>query len=104
MHATLSKLRSDGTKVHRANFLAEHSTLHCKYTLVAHPVGMHTDWFGTKKIEDKENPDKKISVPNYSLENKTCFILPRTRPGDMGRGGQGCSKFVWALLDWTKKQ
>ena len=102
MHKTLSKIRSDGAKVRRANFLAEHSTLHCKYTLVAHPVGMHKDSFGTYSIFD-EKLKKKKRLPNFSLENKTCFIWHSACPGDIGRGGQGGSRFVWALLDWTKE-
>ncbi len=103
----------------RKKFLIQHSTLHCKYTLVAHPVGMHRDTFGRedsaqddnvmdnstflpikRKKGDSSTITKKVRrIPKYSLENKICFIDHCSTKGNPGRGGKG-STFVWALLDW----
>ena len=60
-----------------------------KFTLVAYPCGYHFDVF-----------DKKA----HSLENKICFSFDTTLNkdnSDIGRGGNGCNKFVFAILDWT---
>eukprot|EP00977_Amphora_coffeiformis_P026540 scaffold27668_cov167-Amphora_coffeaeformis.AAC.1 len=60
------------------------------FTVVTHPVGYHRDTFGKDKHKQHNSPD--------SLENKTCFYLPR-QTGSFGRGGDQ-HNFVWALLDW----
>ena len=60
-----------------------------KFTLVAYPCGYHYDVF-----------DKKA----FSLENKICFsydIEMNNNNNDIGRGGHGIQKFVFAILDWT---
>jgi len=76
----------------RTKFLIEHSTRHCRYTLVLHPVGMHFDSFGKSKNEGERK---------YSLENKRCFVdSHKSYRGHVGRGGQGNKTFVFALLDW----
>ena len=57
-----------------------------KYTLVTHAVGYHYDVFG-----------KGVNL----LENKVCFSLNTTEAcTDIGRGGCGIGKFVFAILDW----
>ncbi len=58
-----------------------------KHTLVQHPVGFHQDVFKKGK---------------QCLENKFCFVVHGNHKDDpMGRGGQGMSKFVVAILDWA---
>jgi hypothetical protein len=74
----------------RNNFLIQHSFLHCRYTIVMHPVGMHCDNFGTD-VETKEK--------SHCLENKRCFTNSSITHA-LGRGGDGSANFVWALLDW----
>ena len=60
------------------------------YTLVAYPVSYHFDIF--KKGE-------------HSLENKTCFCFNLYDDHiNVGRGGSGHTKFVFALLDWTNSK
>ena len=54
------------------------------HTLVQHPVGYHFDKFHGNKPK---------------LENRMCFIDSEV-DDDVGRGGAGPSKFVWALTDW----
>lgn len=58
------------------------------YTLVAYPVAYHTDTFADGEA---------------SLENKVCFVNPPMNSKGIGRGGAGADEFVYALLDWTKK-
>lgn len=116
VHKDLQKHRPQQTDVNiskltlRRKFLIQHSTLHCKYTLVAHPVGMHVDNFGheenstflpiKRKKGDSSIITKKVQrIAKYSLENKICFIDHTCTMGNPGRGGKG-STFVWALLDW----
>jgi hypothetical protein len=53
------------------------------HTLVGHTVGYHRDVFANQQ---------------QSLENKTCFVVPK-KVGT-GRGGAGTNKYVVALLDW----
>ena len=61
-----------------------------QYTLVAYPVSYHYDVF--KKGE-------------HSLENKICFEFDlEDGKIDIGRGGSGPTKFVFALLDWTNSK
>ena len=55
------------------------------YTLVAYPCNYHYDVF--KKGQ-------------YSLENKICFSF-YSDSNDIGRGGNGPCRYVFALLDWT---
>ena len=60
-----------------------------KFTLVAYPCGYHYDVF-----------DKKA----HSLENKICFSYDaclNNNCKEIGRGGDGNGKFVFAILDWT---
>ena len=57
-----------------------------KFTYVEHPVGYHIDTFRDRKA---------------ILENKVCLMEPPEFES-AGRGGGGCSKFVWALLDWQQ--
>ncbi len=67
---------------------------HVNYTLVCHPVGLHTDRFR----DDKP-----------TLENKVCFEIQTTKipkegvrrryPNGRG-GGTSSSSFVFAILDW----
>ena len=81
------------TKLSKRNmFLIQHSTLHCRYTLVCHPVGMHYDSFGKQENKD----------PKFSLENKRCFVHSKlsSKLSSNGRGGLGGSTYVFALLDW----
>ena len=110
VHDDLFKYRRQqrGARVSKLNlrtkFLIQHSTLHCKYTLVTHSVGMHLDTFGREDstllpIKRKNGDSITQKVPKYSLENKICFIDHCCNKGDPGRGGKG-STFVWALLDW----
>lgn len=61
------------------------STMH-RHTLVQHPVGFHVD----------------LIIGQPVLENKACFML-KSRNGDTGRGGSGPNTFVFALLDWPKR-
>ena len=61
------------------------STMH-KHTLVQHPVGFHVDLIRGQPV----------------LENKVCFRLHH-KNNDVGRGGAGPKTFVFAILDWPKK-
>ena len=61
------------------------STMH-RHTLVEHPVGFHIDVIKGQPV----------------LENKVCFRL-KHKTNDTGRGGSGIGTFVFALLDWPKK-
>ena len=57
------------------------------FTLVRYPVAYHYDVFSKEKD---------------SLENKICFAYDNTKISkDVGRGGYGSNKFVFAILDWT---
>ena len=59
------------------------------FTLVEYPCGYHFDIF-----------DKK----SCSLENTICFSFDTTLNkdnSDIGQGGNGCNKIVFAILDWT---
>ena len=60
------------------------STIH-RHTLVEHPVGFHLDHIQGQPV----------------LENKVCFTM--NKDGQTGRGGAGPNTFVFALLDWPKK-
>ena len=53
------------------------------HTLVCHAVGYHLDEFKHKRAQ---------------LENKKCFVVPGY--SIPGRGGQGPTSFVVAVLDW----
>ena len=59
------------------------------YSLVAYPVGYHYDVF-----KDGQ----------YCLENKICFSFPSEKLYDIGRGGCGSDRFVFAILDWTNSR
>ena len=61
------------------------STMH-RHTLVQHPVGFHIDLIKGQPV----------------LENKVCFRLNH-KLNDTGRGGAGIGTFVFAILDWPKK-
>ena len=57
------------------------------FTLVGYLVSYHNDVFSKGKD---------------LLENKMCFAYDNTEISqDVGRGGCGSNKFVFALLDWT---
>ena len=58
-----------------------------KHTVVQHCVGFHLDQIKSQPV----------------LENKMCFKLPIKTDCDNGRCGGGPDHFVFALLDWPKK-
>ena len=70
----------------RTIFLANYASSN-KHTMVCHPVGYHTDFFANGKT---------------SLENKELRVHPGLAP-QMGRGGAGGGKYVFALLDWVNE-
>ena len=43
-----------------------------------------------------------VRVGTGSLENKQLFSLPSS-DGNIGRGGDGTGRFVFAILDWTNE-
>jgi len=76
------------TSKQRHNHLLRLLCLENKYSLVAYPVAYHYDKFDSGKA---------------SLENKICFSFKSKNNNDLGRGGDGNGKFVFAILDWTNK-
>ena len=79
----LSTLKKEYRKKDRLiNLLATDN----RYSVVGYPVCYHLDVF-------KDN--------TASLENKICMSFTSTNIKDIGRGGDGEGKFVFALLDWA---
>ena len=82
----LWKSRMVQCKVNDTSILVKLLAAQNHYTLVAYHVSYHYDVF--KKGE-------------HSLENKICFEFDlEDGKIDIGRGGSGPTKFVFALLDW----
>ena len=71
-------------KKHLINLLAKEN----KFSVVAYPVCYHYDVF------KEQSP---------SLENKICFSFAAESDGNLGRGGDGPGRFVFALLDWQNE-
>ena len=79
------KVQMTYNKVTQGKFVKE-LTMCNKFTIVAYPVAYHYDVF-------KQN--------QHSLENKICLSFPSDCRGNIGRGGDGINRWVFALLDWT---
>ena len=73
-------------KVSRREFVMRHLSTMNRHTMVEHPVGFHIDLIQSQPV----------------LENKVCFELSH-KGNCNGRGGGGEKKFVFAILDWPKK-
>lgn len=70
----------------KKEFVMKYFSTMNKHTVVQHCVGYHLDQIKNQPV----------------LENKMCFKMP-VKNGDYGRCGAGPNHFVFALLDWPKK-